>query len=220
MNNLHSVWLACLFAGLTGPALAASDPLANLSEHFAPELGDSELANLRGRYAGPQGIRYFGIEFISTLTTAQAQQTAAMNLTLSVIQNHPNLDIRIKSDAKTAVSAAPAASNINGSGLVQVVQLQGSGNSSVNQTGITFTAPPTTGQSVNAGNYESQGALGTASYRVSGNYAGLQLNSADGHVQLEQSLRGDNFSRGLLQLNRVRGDGLQALNQTRIWLSR
>lgn len=225
MNNLHSVWLASLLTGLSGPALALPDPLAHLSESFAPQLEDSDLANLRGRYVNSQGIRYFGIEFISTLTTAQAQQTAAMNLTLSVIQNSPKLDIRIKNDPGSTLKSqtqdqAPAASNISGSGLVQVLQLQGSGNSAVNQTGIAMSAQPSVGQSVAAGHYESQGALGTASYRISGNYAGLQLNSADGHVLLEQSLRGDNFSRGLLQLNRVRGDGLRALNQTRIWLSR
>ena len=31
---------------------------------------------------------------------------------------------------------------------------------------------------------------------------------------------GTDFSRGLLQFNKVRGDGLQTLNQTRIWFSR
>ena len=71
-----------------------------------------------------------------------------------------------------------------------------------------------------AGSYEHQGDLGTATYRVSGNYAGLQLHSSDGRVLLEQSLRGTDFSRGLLQFNKVRGDGLQTLNQTRIWFSR
>nr|WP_258057309.1 hypothetical protein [Aeromonas caviae] len=77
-----------------------------------------------------------------------------------------------------------------------------------------------TGHLVQAGSYEHQGDLGTATYRVSGNYAGLQLHSSDGRVLLEQSLRGTDFSRGLLQFNKVRGDGLQTLNQTRIWFSR
>ncbi len=35
-----------------------------------------------------------------------------------------------------------------------------------------------------------------------------------------EGLRGTDFSRGLLQFNKVRGDGLQTLNQTRIWFSR
>lgn len=219
MNTRPAICLICSLGGLACPLLAASDPLALLSDQFAPELADGELANLRGRYVSSRGINYFGIEFISTLTTAHAQQTAAMNLTLSVLQNQPKLDIRIK-DAIKAVTTTPDSAPVQGAGLVQVVQLEGSGNSSVNQAGIVLTTPAMTGQSVTTGNYESQGSLGTASYRVSGNYTGLQLNSSDGRVQLEQSLRGTDFSRGLLQLNRVRGDGLQTLNQARIWLAR
>lgn len=219
MNTRPAICFICSLSGIACPLLAASDPLALLSNQFAPEMADGELASLRGRYITPHGISYFGIEFISTLTTAQAQQTAAMNLALSVVQNQPKLDIRIKDEVKTATTS-PKSAPIQGSGLVQVMQLEGAGNSSVNQAGITLTAPVMTGQSVVTGNYESQGSLGTASYRVSGNYAGLQLNSSDGRVQLEQSLRGTDFSRGLLQLNRVKGDGFQTLNQTRIWLSR
>lgn len=218
MNIRPAICLICGLGGIACPLLAASDPLALLSDQFAPQMTDGELANLRGRYVTPQGISYFGIEFISTLTTAQAQQTAAMNLALSVVQNQPKLDIRIKDEVK-ATTTSPDNAPIQGSGLVQVMQLEGTGNSSVNQAGIALTAPSMTGQSVTAGSYESTGSLGTASYRVSGNYAGLQLNSSDGRVQLEQSLRGADFSRGLLQLNRVRGDGFQTLNQARIWLS-
>lgn len=218
MNSRPAICLICSLGAFTGPLMAAPDPLAHLSDKFAPELADAELANLRGRYVSPHGINYFGIEFISTLTTAQTQQTAAMNLTLSVLQNKPKLDIRIKDEVK-ATTTTPDTAPIQGAGLVQVVQLQGSGNSSINQAGIVLTPPPITGHSVTAGNYEHQGNLATASYRISGNYAGLQLNSSDGRVQLEQSLRGSDFSRGLLQLNRVRGDGVQSLNQARIWLS-
>ncbi|MFQ2102257.1 hypothetical protein [Aeromonas sanarellii] len=218
MNTRPAICLICSLSGIASPLLAASDPLALLSDSFAPELADGELANLRGRYVSTHGISYFGIEFISTLTTAQAQQTAAMNLALSVVQNKPKLDIRIKDEVKPAVTT-PQSAQVQGAGLVQVVQLEGRGNSSVNQTGIEATPPKMTGNIVPAGNYEHQGDLGTASYRVSGNYAGLQLNSSDGRVRLEQSLRGTDFSRGLLQLNRVRGDGLQTLNQTRIWFS-
>ncbi len=219
MNTRPALCLICSLGGVACPLMAASDPLALLSDQFAPEMADGELASQRGRYVTPRGISYFGIEFISTLTTVQAQQTAAMNLALSVVQNQPKLDIRIKDDVKT-VTSPPENAPIQGSGLVQVMQLEGAGNSSVNQAGIALTAPVMTGQTVAIGSYESQGSLGTSSYRVSGNYAGLQLNSSDGRVQLEQSLRGTDFSRGLLQLNRVKGDGFQTLNQTRIWLSR
>lgn len=218
MNTRPVICLICSLGGVACPLWAASDPLAMLSDQFAPEMADGELANLRGRYVTPRGISYFGIEFISTLTTAQAQQTAAMNLALSVTKSQPKLDIHIKDQVKTT-STSPKSAPIQGSGLVQVMQLEGTGNSSVNQASITQTAPIIEGKTVTAGNYEGQGSLGTASYRVSGNYAGLQLNSSDGRVQLEQSLRGADFSRGLLQLNRVRGDGFQTLNQTRIWFS-
>lgn len=219
MNTRPAICLICSLGGFASPLLAASDPLALLSDSFAPELADGELAHLRGRYVSSHGISYFGIEFISSLTTAQAQQTAAMNLALSVVQNKPRLDVRIKDEVKPSTTT-PQSTQVQGAGLVQVVQLEGSGNSSVNQAGITLAPPTMTGQIVTAGNYEHQGNLGTASYRVSGNYAGLQLNSSDGRVLLEQSLRGTDFSRGLLQFNKVRGDGLQTLNQTRIWFSR
>ncbi|MCX4034043.1 MULTISPECIES: hypothetical protein [Aeromonas] len=219
MNTRPALCLLCSLGGIASPLLAAPDPLAHLSDHFAPELADGELAHLRGRYVSSHGISYFGIEFISSLTTAQAQQTAAMNLALSIVQNKPKLDVRVKDEVKPAATPAKEA-QVQGAGLVQVVQLEGSGNSSVNQAGIELTPPTMTGHLVQAGSYEHQGDLGTATYRVSGNYAGLQLHSSDGRVLLEQSLRGTDFSRGLLQFNKVRGDGLQTLNQTRIWFSR
>ncbi|WP_421199776.1 hypothetical protein [Aeromonas enteropelogenes] len=219
MNTRPALCLVCSLGALPLPLLAVSDPLAQLSDQFAPQMSDSELAGLRGRYVSAHGIHYFGIEFISTLTTAQSRQTAAMNLALSVEQHTPRLEIRIKEGA-SAVATAPASAPVQGAGLVQVMQLEGRGNSSVNLTGIGTTPPEMAGELVSAGHYQQQGVLGTASYSVSGNYAGLQFSTPDGSVRLEQSLRGTDFSRGLLQLNRVRGDGLQTLNQTRIWFSR
>lgn len=218
MNIRPFIFLIYGLSGFINPLYAAPDPLAHLSDNFAPELADGDLANLRGRYVSANEIRYFGIEFISTLTTPLAQQTASMNLSLGVEQDKPKLNIHIQDGAK-ATSATVNGANIQGSGLVQVVQVGGRGNSSVNQASLTSNAPLIIGQPVTAGNYVSQGSLGSANYRISGNYVGLQLNSSDGRVQLEQSLRGTDFSRGLLQLNRVSGDGLQTLNQARIWLS-
>jgi len=78
MNTRPALCLLCSLGGIASPLLAAPDPLAHLSDHFAPELADGELAHLRGRYVSSHGISYFGIEFISSLTTAQAQQTAAI----------------------------------------------------------------------------------------------------------------------------------------------
>ena len=109
MNTRPAICLICSLGGFACPLLADSDPLALLSDHFAPELADGELAHLRGRYVSTHGISYFGIEFISTLTTAQAQQTAAMNLALSVVQNKPKLDVRIKDEVKTVTTTPPSA---------------------------------------------------------------------------------------------------------------
>ena len=139
-----------------------------------------------------------------------------MNLALSVVQNKPRLDVRVKDEVKFSAATPAKARPRCRAGLVQVVQLEGAGNSSVNQAGIELTTPTMTGHLVQAGKLRApQGDLGTATYRL-GNYAGLQLHSSDGRVLLEQSLRGTDFSRGLLQFNKVRGDGLQTPgNQTR-----
>ena len=91
-------------------AAGRPDPLALLSDSFAPELADGELAHLRGlARVSSHGISYFGIEFISSPTTAQAQQTAAMNLALSVVQNKPRLDVRVKDEVKPAATPAKEA---------------------------------------------------------------------------------------------------------------
>jgi len=128
MPHLQSGWLCLSAAGRLGSSGAAV----------------RQLCPRTGRWG--TGISYFGIEFISSLTTAQAQQTAAMNLALSVVQNKPKLDVRIKDEVKT-VTTTPQSASVQGAGLVQVVQLEGSGNSSVNQAGITLTPPAMTGQS-------------------------------------------------------------------------
>lgn len=164
MNTRPALCLICSLSGIASPLQAASNPLALLSDSFAPELADRELANLRGRYVSPHGIRYFGIEFISTLTTAQAQQTAAMNLALSVEQNKPKLDVRIKDEVNPAATT-PQSAQVQGAGLVQVVQLEGSGNSSVNQAGIEITPPKMTGNIVTIGNYEHRGLWGRPAIR-------------------------------------------------------
>ena len=58
--------LICSLGFASPLLLAASDPLALLSDSFAPELADGELAHLRSRYVSSHGISYFGIEFISS----------------------------------------------------------------------------------------------------------------------------------------------------------
>ena len=64
MNTRPALCLLCSLGGIASPLLAAPDPLAHLSDHFAPELADGELAHLRGRYVSSHGISYFGIEFM------------------------------------------------------------------------------------------------------------------------------------------------------------
>ena len=49
MNTRPALCLLCSLGGIASPLLAAPDPLAHLSDHFAPELADGELAHLRGR---------------------------------------------------------------------------------------------------------------------------------------------------------------------------
>lgn len=243
MKTLYpALLITCL--GVSTPSLAAS-PLGNLTEHFAPQLQDQELSMLRGRYVGPKGNLFFGIQFVSSMLTAQEQiQTAAMNLTMSVSNNQPDLNISIDNQATsidnpassidnqatniatqaTPTQEAPATpsavpSQIQGSGLVQVLQLQGSSNSATNQTDISRTHLTSAGQSVGVGDYQHTGALGTVSYRIASDYVGFQFTSSDGAVRLEQSLRGSDFSRGLLQLNSVSGNDINTLNQAHIWFS-
>ena len=78
MNTRPALCLLCSLGGIASPLLAAPDPLAHLSDHFAPELADGELAHLRGRYVSSHGISYFGIEFISSLTTRSEEHTSEL----------------------------------------------------------------------------------------------------------------------------------------------
>lgn len=205
--------------------ILAGNSMANPPTGFVYDLSDQQLSSLRGRFVSNNGVTFFGIQFVSTLISAQQQQSAMMSINVDTRATQPNMAIRIGGTPQSISSDSTIMSesnNIEGSGVVQVLQLQGTANQSVNQTSLSQpqSNPIPEGQIVGTGQFQQSGSLGQTYYQVSSHYIGYQLKSSDGNVILEQGLRGSDLSKGLLQLNRVNGEGITSINQTKIWFSR
>lgn len=215
------IYRCSLLTVCIGLAIPVSATQYQANSGFSNEMSDQHLDSLRGRFVSKQGISFFGIQFVSSITHGSATQNAQMNLTIDTRGGQPSMAFKIGDGGEVSSSSQSYdPSQIQGSGLVQVVQIQGAANSSVNATTISQQAPSLQGQTVNPGQYQQSGPVGQVNYFVNAGQVGLQMKSSDGKVLLEQSLRGTAFNKGILQLNSVNGEGISTLNKTQIWFSR
>ncbi|RDS80609.1 hypothetical protein [Dyella psychrodurans] len=145
--------LALAMACRCAPLLANEMPTSETTDqHLAPginEVGDDELATMRGRYtAGDNTVVWFGVEMVSTwqTNTGQTLQSAmTVSMNFSKNPNRPQVTFVptvtiTTSDAPLPTSVTPSTINrsvqsggvANVGGLTQSVQLAGDNNAATN----------------------------------------------------------------------------------------
>lgn len=220
-------------AGRRLPALclcAAASWLACLPAQGKPliqELSDSQMASIRGKYAGYGQILYFGVEMLSQWQTQDGHTyQAGINLSVDTATLQPTITLINNASAGPAPSLpAPATTTrIDGSGLQNVtgvaqgIQIGGDGNTVHNDIAMNVGA---TGAAKGAAAGQLAAAPGqtvisspgaTTTFQVAPGGLTVALNVA-GQGQLSQSLRS---GYGLQQFVQVTGDQNQIHNSLRI----
>lgn len=225
-----------LTVSLAGSAFMLQPAMATMPDthifNHATEIPDEALAGMRGRYAGPGGMVYFGIDMNTQWQTADGRLFNA-NVTLSVDKHFlPTITVvthSATSSSGAVAAASPGHGNVtisgglgNVSGVAQSIQIGGDGNAISNDlnmniklnasdagansgasNGIALNTPGTTAISDNGA---------TTTVTLSGNSLSMAVDVA-GQGQVLQQLRGSaNGNAGFLQSTRVGGDMNQIHN--------
>lgn len=145
--------MAVLFSSLIGgilvslPAMATIHP-GNGSEHklLFSEATDIELAEMRGRFANGNNIVYFGVEMLTSWTTAQNEHfTGNITLTVGLENNNFVPTITYKVDKPDDIAEVRSDGQVisaggldNAEGVVQSIQVAGDVNEVQNTISITI----------------------------------------------------------------------------------
>ncbi|HET7932157.1 MAG TPA: hypothetical protein VFL63_12325 [Rhodanobacteraceae bacterium] len=198
------------------------------------EIPDPDLATMRGRFRiGNNTVAYFGVSMLSTWTTASGQAlsgslTLGMDFTdghgaIPVITFTPTMNIvqgtaipaPIPNGSSRTVDGAGLA-NVNG--LVQGIQIAGSGNHAVNVTALDVRrggGAPGSGDGTSATTpFDTQVSSGDASVAIAFDPAkGVSMNlGVAGQGMVSQWIRSGSVGQ-LVQLN---SDGQAVSNQLRL----
>lgn len=234
ISNSKSVKLFSI--SLIGSALILQPAMASMPDtrifNHATEVSDEALAGMRGRYAGPSGIIYFGVDMVTRWQTADGRTiTSGVNLSVDK-QFRPTITVVNKSTpASSGTASQPSAGqgNVtisgglgNVSGVAQSIQIGGDGNAIRNNLDMNITlnaseasanAAGSNGIVLNgAGTTVSSENGATTTFTLSGNSLSMAVD-VDGKNQVLQQLRGGtNGNAGFLQSTRVGSDMNQILN--------
>ena len=201
MNLANRPW-ALLIGGVLATGAAHADTPTEPLGPGLHELGDAELAGMRGRYTlGGNAVAWFGVTLVSQWQTAGGTElSAAMQLGFDLRGKQPQLSFapRVQvvdgdgSDALAATGSRQVDSQglANVDGLVQSVQLAGDGNRVGNsaQVVVRSGAIPgwASGNGLGGSGQVGSGAA-TAQAWADGQRAGVRL-QLTGHGQVEQWL--------------------------------
>ncbi len=217
------------------PATVLATPTPpGVKVHHITQLSDTELGALRGRYVGPGGVTYFGVEMTTRWVSPAEQIDAGLHLGLSMAgPGQPQVELR---PVLTVVSFADAAavdtqsqntayvsndSLGNISGALQNIQVAGDYNTVRQDVELVVLhdapapAPGTTGTP--GGVLLAQQTPGGTSVDISAGSTqiGLDLDHPGrGHVA--QQIRGGTLQAGLLQSTQLPSDFNQVHNLLRI----
>lgn len=218
-----------LSVSLAGSSLMLQPAMANMPDthifNQAPEIPDEILAEMRGRYAGPGEVLYFGVDMVTQWQTSDGRLlSSGVNLSVDK-QFVPTITIVTTSTAPSG--AAPQSSSGQGnvtisgglgnvSGIAQSIQIGGDGNAIRNDLNMNIklnasdenaqvSAP--NGITLNgAGTTAIEGNGSTTTVTLSGNSLSMAVDVA-GQGQVLQQLRGGaNGNKGFLQSTRIGGD--------------
>lgn len=232
MNHTRISTVAKLLTiSLTGSTLMLQPAMATMPDtHIfsnAPEIPDEVLAEMRGRYAGPGEMLYFGVDIITQWQTADGRQfNAGVNLSVDK-QYQPTITIVTHNTASSSgvASAAAGLGNVtisgglgNVSGVGQSIQIGGDGNAISNDLNmnINLNASDSSAYAYNgtsngialngAGTTAIEANGGTTTVTLSGNNLTMAVDVA-GQGQVMQQLRGGaSGNAGFLQSTRIGGD--------------
>lgn len=229
MNGTTRRFLA--LALLPATVLATPTP-PDVKVHHVTQLSDAELGALRGRYVGPSGVTYFGVEMTTRWVNPAEQIDAGLRLGLSMagpgqpqVELRPVLNVVSLADAAaleaqgTAVVGNDSLGNITGA--MQNIQVAGNYNAVRQDIElVVLHAAPDTGPAapVTPGSLQlaQQTPGGTRiEIRADATQVGLDLDNPDrGHVI--QQIRGGPTQAGLLQSTQLPSDLNQVHNLMRI----
>ena len=239
MKTPHYLTTVALgLVGISGHAWAT--PADNPASNGITEIGDAELAQMRGRWTPPGNpgtVAYFGVTMSSSWNAASGQQlSSSMSLGMNFDSNGnvqvtflPTVTI-VQTASSTTGSSTPAnATNrtvdssglYNVSGLVQGVQIAGDGNLADNVTSLTMTTegdsnePPAGGTVYNGQSQTYTAQNGDASASASIGNQGMQVSlTIAGQGQVQQWIN----SSSLGQVIALGSDGQSVHNSLQIEL--
>ena len=215
-----------LTISLVGSTLLAQPAMAIMPDtsvfRDSADIPDATLAVMRGRYAGPSGILYFGVEMVTQWQTADGRILNS-GISLSVDKQYrPTITIVTQNTAPTSGAASQTSTghgNVvisgglgNVSGVAQSIQIGGDGNAihndlnmniQLNATDKNANPPPENGIALNGPGTTAINDNGsTTTVTLSGNTLSMAVGVA-GQGQVLQQLRG---SAGFLQSAQIGGD--------------
>lgn len=212
------------------PAMAAM-PDTHIFKHAA-EVSDEALAGMRGRYAGPAGIIYFGVDMVTQWQTQNGRVLqSGVNLSVDK-QFRPTITIVSQTTTPgTGTVSQPSAGqgNVtisgglgNVSGVAQSIQIGGDGNAIRNDLDMNIKLNPSDaganaaavqGIALNgAGTTKISENGATTTFTLSSNNLSMAVD-VDGKNQVLQQLRGGtNANAGFMQSTQVGSDMNQIHN--------
>lgn len=237
MNQVSISSIAKLISvSLAGSAFMLQPAMANMPDthifNHAAEISDEALAGMRGRYAGPGEILYFGVDMVTQWQTSDGRMLeSGVNLSVDK-QFRPTITIVTQSTAPGSGATAPASGgngNVtisgglgNVSGVAQSIQIGGDGNAIRNDLNMNIKLNAsdadangsTSGGSVLSGagsrSIDENGSSTTVT--LSGNTLSMTVDVAGQGQVLQQMRGGANGNAGFLQSTRVGGDMNQIHN--------
>lgn len=236
MNHATISTIAKLLSvSLTGSALMLQPAMATMPDthifSHAVEIPDEDLAGMRGRYAGPGEILYFGVDIVTQWQTPDGRMfNSSVNLSVDK-QYRPTITIVTQNapgnGAASQASAGHGNVTISGglgnvSGVAQSIQIGGDGNAvrndlnmniKLNASDVSANTDASKGIVLNgAGTTAIDANGGKTTVTLSGNNLSMTVDVA-GQGQVLQQLRGGaNGNSGFLQSARVGGDMNQIHN--------
>ena len=236
----HPLTLATValgLAGISGHAWAANAPAASSG---MTEIGDAELAQMRGRWTPPGStstVAYFGVTMTSNWNTSGGQQLASsmtlgMNFdaggnlqmtfqpTVTIVQNVPTTTTGSTRDTVQRTIDSSGLANV--SGLVQGVQIAGDRNLADNVTSVVVstegdagTQAPATGTTFTGQSQTFALHDGDANASASIGNQGMQVSlSISGQGQVQQWINGGSLG----QVIAIGADGQSVHNSLQIHL--
>jgi hypothetical protein len=222
MNTIRGL-LSLMSLAIITPAWATS-PMPSPAPVMVVVADDSMLAAARGKYLGQFVVSGVMIEMATRWLTQEAIATASARLTATGLDHNGRPDVSAATTARVDTTAVtPRGSSINAtgvqiSGLGQISQIAGDGNSMSNITSIGFQREALPSPAVGATSSESS----TGGYRAFASLAGTHVvvgvNAPNGAALQSIQSRGPGGTGNVMQTAQIVGNEQHVVNQMSVQL--